>query len=177
MVGISASTASQMISSYKVPLTPRASETAHPRIRRSRLTFLDRAPRYGGGSRWRMRRIGRGSPRWARNGKRKCRRWRRRSCRRYTCWRRRCCTRRRQRTLYWTGRRRRRNDIFPVMQRYARAADFFDERLAARLKLLQIRRTKWFVSGFGKDHVSHLEIANRTIIRRRKRVDLFRNTQ
>ena len=63
------------------------------------------------------------------------------------------------------------------MQRYARTADFFDERFAARLKLFQIRRTKWFVSGFGKDQVSHLEIAYRTIVRRRKSVDLFRDTQ
>ena len=63
------------------------------------------------------------------------------------------------------------------MQRYARTADFFDERFAARLKLFQIRRTKWFVSGFGKDQVSHLEIAYRAIVRRRKRVDLFCNTQ
>ena len=63
------------------------------------------------------------------------------------------------------------------MQRYTRATDFFDEHLAARLKLFQIRRTKWLVGGFGKDHVSHLEIANRAIVRRRKRVDLFRNTQ
>ena len=63
------------------------------------------------------------------------------------------------------------------MERHARTADFFDERLAARLKLFQIRRTKWFVSGFGKDQISHLEIAYRTIVWRRKRVDLFCNTQ
>src|SRR2546430_17107005 len=31
-----------------------------PRIRRSRLTFLDRAPRYGGGARWGVRRVGGG---------------------------------------------------------------------------------------------------------------------
>ena len=63
------------------------------------------------------------------------------------------------------------------MQRYTRTADFFDERFAARLKLFQIRRTKWFVSGFGKDQISHLEIAYGAIVRRRKRIDLFCNTQ
>src|SRR4030095_15173644 len=63
------------------------------------------------------------------------------------------------------------------MQRYARTTDFLDERFAARLKLFQIWRTKWFVSGFGKDQVSDLEIAYRAIVRRRKRINLFCNTQ
>ena len=63
------------------------------------------------------------------------------------------------------------------MQRYVRSTDFLDERFAARLKLFQIRRTKWLVSGIRKDQVSHLEIAYRAIVRRRKRVDLFCNTQ
>src|SRR4029079_2017055 len=57
------------------------------------------------------------------------------------------------------------------------SADFLDERFAARLKFFQIRRTKWLVSSIGKDQVSHLEIAYRAIVRRRKRVDLFCNTQ
>src|SRR4030095_9599402 len=63
------------------------------------------------------------------------------------------------------------------MQRYARTTDFLDERFAARLKPFQIWRTKWFVSGFGKDQVSDLEIAYRAIVRRRKRINLFCNTQ
>src|SRR5258707_12767005 len=63
------------------------------------------------------------------------------------------------------------------MQRHARSVDYFDERFAARQKPFQIRRTKWLVSGIRKDQVSHLEIAYRAIVRRRKRVDLFCNTQ
>src|SRR5206468_8777867 len=82
-----------------------------------------------------------------------------------------------QGTRYRTGSRRRRDDILPAMQRYACSTDFFDERFAARLKFFQIRRTKWLVSGIRKDQVSYLEIAYRAIVRRRKRVDLFCNTQ
>src|SRR5262249_58798249 len=63
------------------------------------------------------------------------------------------------------------------MERYAGSANFFDEGFATRLKLFQIRRTKWFVSGLRKDQVSYLKVAYRTIVRRRKRVDFFCNTQ
>ena len=70
---------------------------------------------------------------------------------------------RRHGTRYRTGGRRRKDDIFPAMQGYARSPDFFNERFAARLKLFQIRRTKWLVSSVRKDQVSHLEIAYRAI--------------
>src|ERR1043166_4826283 len=64
-----------------------------------------------------------------------------------------------------------------MMQRYACTADFLNERFAACLKYFQIRRAERFFSGSGKDQISHLEIAYRTIVRRRKRIDLFRNAQ
>src|SRR5215813_1660809 len=63
------------------------------------------------------------------------------------------------------------------MQRYARTTNFLYQRFTAALKLVQIGRTERFVSGFGKDQISYLQIAYWTIVRRRKWVDLFCNAQ
>ena len=59
------------------------------------------------------------------------------------------------------------------MQRDARAADLFDQRVAARLNFFQIRGAKWLVCRARENYVGHFEIAHWPIVGRRKRVDLF----
>ena len=67
----------------------------------------------------------------------------------------------------WTGRRREVEEYSPSGDAACclRFLNFFDERFAARLKLFQIRRTKWFVSALRKHQVVYLEIAH-VLIRR-----------
>ena len=105
----------------------------------------------------------------ARTGKCKGCRWRRRRRRR----RRRCWSRRRGRCR--RRRRWRRNNIFPMMQRDARAADFLDQCFATRLKFLQIRRAKRLVGRSGKNQIRYFQIAHRPVIRSGQCVNLFRD--
>ena len=59
------------------------------------------------------------------------------------------------------------------MQRHARAADLLYQRLAARLNFVQVRRTKWLFSRSRENNVTHLQIANRPIVGRCKRIEFF----
>jgi len=63
------------------------------------------------------------------------------------------------------------------MQRHGRAADFINQSLAARLNLVQVRRTKWFVSRSRKNQISRLEVAYWPVVRGGQRVNLFRDPQ
>lgn len=64
-----------------------------------------------------------------------------------------------------------------MMQRHGRAANFIDQFLAARLNFIQVRRTKWLVSRFRKNQISHFEIAHWAVVRSRQRVNLLRDPQ
>ena len=63
------------------------------------------------------------------------------------------------------------------MQRHGRAADFINQSLAARLNLVQVRRTKWFVSRSRKNQISRLEVAYWPVVRGGQGVDLLRDPQ
>ncbi len=64
-----------------------------------------------------------------------------------------------------------------MMQRHGRAADFLDQFLAACLNLIQVRRTKWFVSRFRKNQIRRLEVAYWPVVRGGQCVDLLRDPQ
>lgn len=64
-----------------------------------------------------------------------------------------------------------------MMQRHGCAADFIDEFLTTRLKLFQIRRTKWLIGRSRKNQIRHFEIAYRPVIRSRQRVNLLCDAQ
>ena len=59
------------------------------------------------------------------------------------------------------------------MQWHACAADLFHQRFAVCLKLFQIRWTNCLVCRCRENDVSHFQIAHRSIVRRRKGIDLF----
>ena len=63
------------------------------------------------------------------------------------------------------------------MQRYAGAADFLNQRFAARLKFFEIRRPDQLVCCSGKNYVGHFKIAHRAVVRVGKCIDLFGNAQ
>jgi hypothetical protein len=63
------------------------------------------------------------------------------------------------------------------MQRHACAADLFGQSFAARLEFFEIRRPNRLVCCSSKNYVRHLEIAHGSIVRCRKRIDLFRDAQ
>jgi len=63
------------------------------------------------------------------------------------------------------------------MQRHARAADLFYQRLASRVDFVQIRRTKWLLSRSRENDVTHLQIAHRPIVGGCKRVEFFCDAQ
>ena len=63
------------------------------------------------------------------------------------------------------------------MQRHARAADFFYQRFAARLKFIQIRWAKRLVGSSRKNQICHFEIAHRPIVRRGQGIDLLCDPQ
>jgi hypothetical protein len=63
------------------------------------------------------------------------------------------------------------------MQRHTRAPDLFYQRFAARVDFVQVRRTKWLLSRSRENDVTHLQIAHRTIVGSRKRVEFLCDAQ
>ena len=64
-----------------------------------------------------------------------------------------------------------------MMQRDARAADFFHQRIATGLQFLEIGRTERRFGRPGKNQVGHFEIAHRPVVRRGHAADFFRNAK
>jgi len=64
-----------------------------------------------------------------------------------------------------------------MMQRHTRAADFFYQRFAARLKFIQVRWAKRLVGRPRKDQICHFEVAHRPIVRRGQGIDLLCDPQ
>ena len=64
-----------------------------------------------------------------------------------------------------------------MVQWHSRASDFVYECLAARLNLIQIRRSERRVGRAGKNQVCDFEIAHRPAVRCSRSVDFLGNTQ
>ena len=62
-----------------------------------------------------------------------------------------------------------------MMERHSRAPDFVDQSLTGRLELLQIGRSELRIGRSRKNQIRHFQITHRPAIRRRLRIDLFRN--
>lgn len=63
------------------------------------------------------------------------------------------------------------------MQRHTRAADFFYQCFAARLKFIQIRWAKRLVGRSRKNQIRRFQIAHRPIVRRGQSIDLLCDSQ
>ena len=64
-----------------------------------------------------------------------------------------------------------------MMQRHTRAADFFYQCFAARLKFIQVRWAKRLVGRPRKDQICRFEVAHRPIVRRGQGIDLLCDPQ
>src|SRR5450432_3627842 len=64
-----------------------------------------------------------------------------------------------------------------MMQRHARAAEFFEKHGTTLLNFLQVGRAKRVVSRLWKDEIGYFQIAHRTAVWRRERVDFFCDPQ
>ena len=62
-----------------------------------------------------------------------------------------------------------------MMQLHTRAADFVNQLLTAILEFFQIRRTKLRIGRARKNQIGHFQIADRPIVRRGLRINLFPN--
>ena len=62
-----------------------------------------------------------------------------------------------------------------MMKRHTGAADFVDQFLTGRLQFFQIGRTKLRIRCSRKNQIRHFQITHRPAIRRRLRIDLFRD--